>query len=70
MFKKHMFFNIIFSDFFFVLASESEGKMSNFRTLIENANFAKIIVFPKETLLFFWFGGSKKNPPKLDAQKQ
>ena len=65
-FKKHFFYSI-FEWIVFVLASENEGKMNNFRTSIENTHFAKIIVFMKGKYLFFWFGASK-NQLKFDGQ--
>ena len=60
MLKNNTFLDSICELIFFALAFENEGKMSNFRTLIENAHFAKIMVFLKGKLLFFWFGASKK----------
>ena len=60
MLKNNTFLDSIFEWIFFVLASENEGKISNFHTLIENAHFAKIIVILTENC---YFSGSE--PPKI-----
>ena len=64
MLQNNMFLDSNFDWIFFVLTSKNEGKMSNFRTLIENANFAKIIVFFKENC---YFPGSELPKIKRDA---
>ena len=49
--KQHVF-GFEFWKIFLVWASENEGKMSNFRTLIENANSAKIIFSLRKIAIF------------------
>ena len=41
--KNHMFFNIIFSGFFSILASENEAKIEVFSLLFRKRQFVKII---------------------------
>ena len=53
MLQNNTFLDSIFEWIFFVLASENEGKMSNFRILNENAHFAKIIVFRRRKIAIF-----------------
>jgi len=45
-FKKNMFFNTLFYQFFVVLASENEAKIASFPCFFENVDFMKIIDFP------------------------
>ena len=59
--KKNIFLNIIFIEFSLLWPPKKKPKLSFFRTSIQNADFAKIIVFPQENC---YFSGSE--PPKID----
>ena len=65
--KKHLFFNIMFSRFFVVLASENDSKIEVFWHFFRKPRFCEICSFPIGKSIISGFGASKKRP-KIDAK--
>ena len=55
---------------FFVLASKNATQIEVFHTFIANADFAKIIVFPKENCYFLASEPSKNHPKSMPRRNR
>ena len=64
---KHMFFNTIFSRFFFVLASENDSKIEVFSHFFRKRRFCENRAPVEAPCIFSGFGASQ-NRPKIDAK--